>query len=263
MPKIIANGIRIYYMEKGTGPPLILMHGLSDNSALWTPLLQTFSQSYRTVVPDVRVHGNSSKPDTQYSIKLFSCDLQAFCEALNIQNCHIAGHSMGAAIAQQFALNYPESVRSLILLSPFNSAETAFVTNLNKLRNSITTGGLPSFFDEAIKLVVRPEFATANSVALLDAKKICLKTNSPTALLNAIDACLEFDPTHVNTKVLQPTLIIAGKDDVFTPIQVAKRTQQEIEGSELKIIEGVGHNLFLPEKIPELSQSMLDFLHRH
>lgn len=263
MPKIIANDISIHYMEKGTGPPLILIHGLSDESALWTPLLQTFSKRYRTIAPDVRGHGNSSKPDTPYSIKLFSRDLQALCEALNIQNCHIAGHSMGAAIAQQFALDYPERVRSLMLLSTFNSGDPAFVSNLERLRNSITTGGLPSFFDEAIKLVITAEFATANSAALLDAKKMCLRINSPTALLHAIDACLEFDATHVNAKIMQPTLIISGKEDVFTPIQVAERVHEEIEGSELKIIEGVGHNLFLPEKIPELSQIMLDFLSCH
>lgn len=263
MPKIIANGTSIFYIEKGTGPSLIMMHGLSDNSALWSPLLETFSQSYRTIVPDVRGHGNSSKPDTPYSIKLFSRDLQAFCKAQNVQKCHIVGHSMGAAIAQQFAVDYPKQVRSLILLSPFNSADQAFATNLRKLRNSITSGGLSAFFDEAIKLVVTAEFAAANSVALLDAKKICLKMNSPSALLNAIDACLEFDATDVNTKILQPTLVVSGKEDVFTSIQVARKTQGEIEGSELKILGGLGHNLFLPEKISELSQIILDFLRLH
>jgi pimeloyl-ACP methyl ester carboxylesterase len=263
MPKIIANGISIYYMKKGTGSPLILMHGLSDNSALWTPLFQTFSQSYRTIVPDVRGHGNSSKSDTLYSIKLFSCDLQAFCEALNIQNCHIVGHSMGAAIAQQFAVDYPEQVRSLVLLSPINSADQTFVSNLTKLQKSITTGGISAFFDEAIKLVVTAEFAAANSAALSESKKICLEINSPTALLNVIDACLKFDATQVNVKIFQPTLIISGNLDIFTPVQVAEKIHQEIEHSELKIIEGVGHNLFIPEKIPELSEIILDFLRRH
>ena len=90
-----------------------------------------------------------------------------------------------------------------------------------------------------------------------------MKTNSPTAIFNAIDACLKFDASNVNTKISQPTLIISGKLDVFTPVQVAEKTQQEIENSELKVVEGVGHNLFIPEKIAELSEIILDFLRRH
>jgi pimeloyl-ACP methyl ester carboxylesterase len=260
---ITAKDIDINYIENGTGPPLILLHGLSDNSALWTLLFQTFSQHYQTIAPDVRGHGNSSKPDTPYSINLFSRDLKVFCDALNIQNCHIVGHSMGAAIAQQFAVDFPEQVHSLVLLSPINSADPTFAGNLTKLQKSITTGGMSAFFDEAIKLVVTPEFASANSEALLEAKEMCIKINSPTALLNAIDACLEFDASNVNTKIMQPTLIISGKLDAFTPVQVAEKTQQEIEDSELKIVEGVGHNLFIPEKIPELSEIVLDFLRGH
>jgi pimeloyl-ACP methyl ester carboxylesterase len=260
---ITANGINIHYIEKGTGPPLILIHGLSDYSVLWIPLLQSFSQYYKTIAPDVRGHGYSSKPDTAYSIKLFSYDLKAFCDVLNIQNCHLVGHSMGAAISQQFAGDCPERVRSLVLLSPINSADQTFATNLMKLQKSITTGGISAFFDEAIKLVVTPEFASANSQALLDAKKICLKTNSPKAILNAIDACLKFDASKVNTKIIQSTLIVSGKLDVFTPVQVAEETQREIEDSELKSVEGVGHNLFIPEKIPELSEIVSGFLCRH
>jgi pimeloyl-ACP methyl ester carboxylesterase len=263
MPKTIANGISIYYMEKGTGPPLILLHGLSDNSALWNPLVQTFSQHYQTTIPDLRGHGNSSKPDTTYTINLFSHDLKSFCDALNIQNCHITGHSMGAAIAQQFAADNPKRVRSLVLLSPINSVDQTFANNLTKLQKSITSGGISAFFDEAIKLVITPEFASANSKALLDAKEMCIKINSPKAISNAIDACLRFDASQVNVKIFQPTLIISGKLDVFTPVQVAEKTQQEIEDSELKIVEGVGHNLFIPEKIPELSEIILDFLSKH
>jgi pimeloyl-ACP methyl ester carboxylesterase len=263
MLETIANRINISYLEKGTGPPLILIHGLSDSSVLWAPLYQTFSQNYQTTVPDVRGHGNSSKPDMPYTINLFSRDLKAFCDVLNIKNCHIVGHSMGAAISQQFTVDYPELVRSLVLLSPINSTNQKFASNLRKLQKSITPGGISAFFDEAIKLVVTPEFASANSKALLDAKNVCIKTNSPAAISNAIGACLEFDATQVNIKIFKPTFIISGKLDIFTPIQIAKRTQKEIEGSELKLVEGVGHNLFIPEKIPELSEIILDFLCRH
>jgi pimeloyl-ACP methyl ester carboxylesterase len=151
-------------------------------------------------------------------------------------------------------------VCSLTLLSPIDSADQTFATNLMKLQKSITNGGISAFFDEAIKLIVSPEFASANSEALLDVKKICIKINSSTAIFNAIAACLEFDPSNVNTKITQPTLIISGKLDVFTPVHIAEKTQREIGGSQLKILEGVGHNLFIPEKIRELSEIVLSEL---
>jgi pimeloyl-ACP methyl ester carboxylesterase len=94
----------------------------------------------------------------------------------------------------------------------------------------------------------------------LDAKEMCIKINSPTAIANAIDACLKFNATQVNAKIRQPTLIISGKEDVFTPTQVAERTQKEIENSELKIVDAVGNNLFIPEKILGLAEIILDFL---
>jgi 3-oxoadipate enol-lactonase len=263
MPTISANGIDIHYIEQGAGSPLILLHGLSDDFALWIPLLPAFSENHRAIAMDLRGHGKTSKPQTPYSIELFSKDLQAFCNALGIQTCDVVGFSLGGAVAQQFALDHPERVRSLVLLSTFNAVDAELEGALENLRRSINVGGLSAFFDEAVKLVLPPEFAAANKSALAEAKRICLSTNSPGALLNVIDACVGFDVAREEARISQPTLIISGRLDVFTPLRMAEQLHLGIAGSELRILEGVGHNLFLPQSLPELSQAILAFLSCH
>ncbi|MFC1905005.1 alpha/beta fold hydrolase [Chloroflexota bacterium] len=259
MSKIAVNEIDMNYQEEGAGFPLILIHGLSDDSTLWTPLMPEFSKYYRTIALDVRGHGQSSKPDMPYSIQLFSEDLFGFVEKLEIPQTHLLGLSMGGAIAQQFTLDHPEKVRSLILLSSFSYTNYDLRDALKKLRNSMTKGGFSAFFDEAVKLVVTPEFASANADAITEIKEKSVQVNSTTAIIHTIDACLDFNVKNKTSQISLPTLIISGREDVFTPPHLAERIHRSIKGSKWEIMKGVGHNLLIPEKIPQLAQTILKF----
>lgn len=263
MPKITVNDLDINYREEGSGFPLIFIHGLSDDSILWTPLMPEFSEHYRTIALDIRGHGHSEKPDTPYSIQLFSEDLLGFLKKLDIPQAHLLGFSLGGAIAQQFALDHPEKIRSLILLSTFSYNDPDLRDAFEKLRNSLAKGGFPAFFDEAIKLVVTSEFASANVDAISEMKKRSVRINSPTAILHAIDACLDFNVKDRIFQISFPTLIISGRKDVLTPPHLGEQIHRSIKGSKWKIMEGMGHNLLIPEKIPELARIILKFLGYH
>jgi 3-oxoadipate enol-lactonase len=110
MPKVGITDIALHYHETGTGYPLILIHGLSDDARLWIPLLPELSKKYRTIALDVRGHERSGKPNMPYSIQQFFDDLFAFLRELDISRAHLLGLSLGGAIAQQFALEHPEKV---------------------------------------------------------------------------------------------------------------------------------------------------------
>jgi len=260
MPKIVVNDINMNYEEEGAGFPLILIHGLSDDSTLWTPLISKFLKHYRTIALDIRGHGHSSKPDMPYSIKLFSEDLSGFLKELGIPRTHLIGLSLGGAIAQQFILDHPEKIRSLILLSTFSYSDPHLQEILINLKTAITKGGFPAFFDEAIKLVVSPEFRSANADAIAELKERSIQINSPKALLRLIDACLNFNVKDRISQISIPTLIISGREDALTPLHSAEHIHRSIKGSKWKIMEGVGHNLLIPEKISDLSQLILKFL---
>lgn len=262
MPTIAVADIDVNYREEGTGFPLILIHGLSDDCHLWDTLIPETSRYFRTITLDVRGHGHSSKPEMPYSISLFAADLFEFMNKLGITQANLMGLSMGAAIAEQLTLNHPRMVKSLVLLSAFDHVPPSVRDNLLRLRNSITTGGLSVFFDEAIKLVLTQDFIDCNFDAVEELKKQAVSMNSAAAISQATAACMYFDLSDQIDRITAPTLIISGKEDIFTPPNLAEKIHQSIAGSQLVIIEGVGHNLLIPACIKPLARLVLQFMRK-
>jgi len=115
VPKVKVNDIEINYDVEGEGEPLVLIHGLSGSTRHWFFQIPEFSKHFRVIAYDVRGHGQTDKPKQEYSIKLFADDLRGLMDKLGVDKAHIIGLSMGGYIAQQFALDYPDKVKSLVL----------------------------------------------------------------------------------------------------------------------------------------------------
>src|SRR5271154_7367571 len=115
MPFVENQGAKIYWDEEGSGEPLLLIMGLSYPSYMWHRTRPVLAQSYRTIALDNRGVGQSDVPAGVYSIALMASDAAAVLDAANVQTAHVFGVSMGGMIAQEFALQYPQRVRSLIL----------------------------------------------------------------------------------------------------------------------------------------------------
>ena len=262
MPKVSVRDIEIHCQEQGSGFPFVLIHGLNGDLTGWALIMPKFAKSYRTIALDVRGHGESGKPDKPYSIKLFSDDLYEFCQKINISQAHFLGLSMGGAIAQQLALDHPEKIRSLLLVSTFSYIDDQAHHAFTQLRQNLLTGGYPAFFDEVVKLAFTPEYIAANPGPIAELREKRIRMNSPLAIGRAMDACMAFNLRDEIAKITLPTLIVSGREDVFTPIHLAEQIHHSIRGSEWKILEGVGHNLYI-EKAPQLVEVVLEFLSRH
>jgi len=116
------NGADIYYEEKGSGPAVIFTHGHSMYHKQWTPQIEYFSNSYRTIVWDVRGHGYSSLPEGEMDPELFSRDLIALMDKLQLPSAILCGLSMGGHISLQAAVRYSERVSALVLIgAPFTN----------------------------------------------------------------------------------------------------------------------------------------------
>ena len=262
MPKIRVHGIEVNYEEAGAGFPLVLVHGLNGDLTGWALVMPEFARYYRTLALDVRGHGGTSKPDQAYSIKGFSDDLLGFLEKRQISKAHILGLSMGGAIAQKFALDHPEMIRSLILVSTFSYIDDHARRAFEGLKKNLAQGGYPAFFDGILNLAFTSRFIAANPGPIAELKEKRIQINSPVAIGRATDACMAFNLKDQISRITLPTLVVSGREDVFTPVHLAEQIHRSIRSSEWKIIEGAGHALYI-EKALALSQTVLEFLKRH
>jgi len=262
MPRISIRDIEVNYEEAGKGIPLVMVHGLNGDLTGWVLIMPEFAKHYRTIALDVRGHGGTGKPDQPYSIKGFSEDLYEFMRKLEIPKAHIFGLSMGGAIAQQFALDHPELIRSLILASTFSYIDDHARQAFNRLKACLGEGGYPAFYDEVVQLAFTPEYIAANPGPIAELKKKRVAINSPAAIGRATDACLAHNLKNRISKIAIPTLVVSGRKDVFTPLHLAEQIHGSIRGSEWKTLEGVGHALYI-ESAPDLVQAVLGFLQRN
>ena len=112
--------ITLSYLQWNQGTkPLLLLHGMADLSLVWSSLGASLAQKYHIIAPDLRGHGESSKPDSGYSCQDIIGDLEALMDDLGWENAHILGHSWGGKIAALWANNHRGRFRSLILVDPF------------------------------------------------------------------------------------------------------------------------------------------------
>ena len=113
------NGTRIHYTRTGSGekPPLVLVHGFSDNGLCWTPVARALEDKYDVIMPDMRGHGLSARvePDEQVDM---AADLAKLIRALGLDHPIVGGHSMGAMVTYQIGVRFPELASALILEDP-------------------------------------------------------------------------------------------------------------------------------------------------
>lgn len=125
---IEANGLEIAYHRTGENsskPPLLLLHGYTDNGLCWTPVARHFESNYDVIMPDARGHGQTRGPVENMAVDLLAADAAAFIDALGLDKPAVLGHSMGGMQALALAANYPDRVRATVLEDPpFMHAES-------------------------------------------------------------------------------------------------------------------------------------------
>ena len=123
MPYITTNKIKLYYEERGSGDPLILIMGLGAPGSLWEEHVAVYEQVFRCFVIDNRGAGQSDQPMGPYSTKMMADDVAGLMQGFGITDARVAGISMGSGIAQELGLNYPNLVRTLVLISSWSRCD--------------------------------------------------------------------------------------------------------------------------------------------
>ncbi len=116
---VIANGVKLhFYRTGGSKPPMILLHGVTDDGLCWTPIADALADKYDLVMVDLRGHGKSEAPDEGYTLTAMANEVAALIKELGLEKPIIMGHSMGAITTLTLAGLYPDVARAIVLEDP-------------------------------------------------------------------------------------------------------------------------------------------------
>ncbi len=248
------HGDRIAYREAGTGPPLLLIHGMAGSSATWRAIIPQLSTKYRVIAPDLLGHGMSAKPRGDYSLGAFAVFLRDLLDELGVARATVVGQSLGGGIAMQFVYQHREYCERLALigsgglgpdLSPMLRVLSApgaelvlpvvapqSVLNLgNKVGSWLTSAGIQA--PRAGQM-----WQAYSSLSDPAARQAFLRT-----LRSVVDhrgqAVSALNKLHLTEGL--PVVLIWGDNDRIIPVAHAYAAHDALVGSRLEVLEGIGH----------------------
>jgi pimeloyl-ACP methyl ester carboxylesterase len=263
MPTVQANGINIYYVEEGQGPPLLMIMGFGGQHHSWgDETVRLLSRHFRTIRFDNRGTGHSDKPQVEYSIAMMADDAAGLLQALGLSRAHVYGVSMGGMIAQELALRHPHLVGGLVLGCTTPGWAKGVPPRPEVIQLMMPEPGLSR--EEQIRkswpAICSPRFLEEGREFLELMLRRSLENPTPVDTMNRQAAAIQaFDSYDRLPQIRAPTLIIHGDQDVLIPPQNAYILHERIPGSRLVIIEGAGHVYFW-EKPAESCQAIVEFL---
>jgi pimeloyl-ACP methyl ester carboxylesterase len=113
------NGVRINYKIGGQGPAVVLLHGYTETSHMWLPLMPLLATSYTVIAPDLRGAGNSERPQGGYDKKTMAKDIRELVQQLGFKQVSLVGHDIGLMVAYAYAAQYPFEVSKVVLMDAF------------------------------------------------------------------------------------------------------------------------------------------------
>jgi aminoacrylate hydrolase len=263
MPRISIGDCSLYYERQGLDFPVLFISGLGGFASFWQDQVAAFAKRFEVVTFDHRGIGQSDESRIGYTVERMASDAVRLMDALDIQRCHVVGHSTGGAIAQVLAIEAPKRVASLVLSATWTKAD-AYFRRLYALRKEILQRLGPSIYLQSATLLWYPSWWVArNNEKLRQLEAQGLAGFAPVEIVTSrIDAMLAFDRTRDLARIKAPTLAIGAEDDIVTPAYFAEELARLIPGAEIKIFPRGGH-LLNQVRAREFNNAVLPFLVSH
>ena len=253
-------GQKIHYIEAGSGPTVILLHGLGGDKTNWAFTAPVLAKSYHVYVPDQVGFGESDKPLIDYRIGTLVDFLDGFCKKLGISKATVVGNSLGGWTAVAFTLAHPDKVDRLVLVDSagYSLAKTGIQAprELLMVLNPSTLEGEKTLMKTipANKALVTDEFAE-------NAFAAHMRKNDGYTIDRFLDSVLHNEDV-VDGKlgaIKAPTLIVWGREDGLIPLAAGQMMGSEIVGSQTVILDHCGHMPQIECAIP-FNTTLLKFL---
>ena len=253
--EIELHGRRVIYRVAGSGPPVVLIHGMLNSSSHWRSVALSLAGEYTVLAPDLIGHGDSAAPRGDYSLGAHAASIRDLLAAIGIDRATIVGHSLGGGVAMQFFYQFPQRVERLVLVSSGGLGRevspllrTAALPGMSALL-SLTihprlVGGL---WEAGRRLRERGTSAGVYLQAIARALRPLENAEAQGAFLHTLRSVIDVHGQRVAATdrlyLLEsmPTLIVWGERDNTIPIEHGRRAQEAIPGSFFRTLPLAAH----------------------
>lgn len=255
MQHVTIHGHDRAFVMVGSGPALLLLHGLADDHATWDRVIGSLARRYTVIAPDLLGHGVSDKPRADYSVGGYANGMRDLLTVLGIERATVVGHSLGGGVAMQFAYQYPERTERLVLVAP-----GGFGPEVTPVIRAITTPG----FHEVMGVLTLPGIRHLGVAAMRALARTGLKQTRDLDEVATIfdsfkDARARAAIRHVVRAVIDwqgqiitmndrayltehmPLCVIWGVDDLVIPVRHAEIARVVAPGARIEIMPNAGH----------------------
>jgi pimeloyl-ACP methyl ester carboxylesterase len=255
LQRVALHGHDVTYRTGGSGPVLLLVHGMAGSSAMWRDVLPGLAEHFTVLAPDLPGHGESAKPRGDYSLGAFASSLRDLLLALGHERATLVGQSLGGGVVMQFAYQFPERTERLVLVSSGGLGQ-----EVNLLLRALTLPGSDLVLPIACTNWVHDAGLTVagwlrnvgfrpspHLVQVWESYGSLADPETRAAFLHTLRSVVDQSGQRVSaTNRLYlasrvPTMIVWGDSDHIIPVQQGYEAHEMIPGSRLEIFEGAGH----------------------
>ena len=257
----LPGGVTLQYAQHGqaTGIPVLFLHGVTDSWRSFEPLFDHLPPELRAIAITQRGHGDSDKPEEGYDFVRMAADVRECMDVLDLAKAVVVGHSMGASVAQRFAIDYPDRLVGLVLMGAFrtihgNAGVQAFWdSSLSSLADPVAE---PFARDFPVSTLARPVPDELLDVVVAESVKVPARVWR--ALFRSFLETADF--SRELSKVTVPTLIVWGDRDTYTPLADQQALVAAMARARLVVYAGAGHT-FHWEEPRRFAEDLVAFLY--
>ena len=249
------HGHRVSYRTAGSGPALLLLHGIANSSETWESVAPALSERFTLIAPDLLGHGESATPRGDYSLGAHASGARDIVTALGHERVTVVGHSLGGGIAMQFAYQFPERTERLVLVSSGGLGRevhlllrAASLPGADYVLPALTSRRLVGLGRELGGLLARVGLEPGGDIGVLARGFASLdNTGSRQAFLHTVRAVIEPGGQRVSANdrlalaARIPTLIVWGDQDSIIPVAHGAAAHEAMPGSEFVTFPDAGH----------------------
>ena len=257
---VIANGVRLQYIESGSGYPVICMHGNGLNRELWRHIMPELSKKYRAIAYELRGMGKSEstgKLGMTVTNEVHAKDLEGFMDALNIKEAAIVAHAFGSFVSMRLAIDHPERVSAMVMANTSAKLESRTREGIPKWVEMMEKEGEEPLLEGTLERWLGESFRREHPEVIPIYRDMILD-NPPMGYAANFRGILQYNIVSELHKIKCPTLVVSGADDWSTPPKDHELVAEKIPNSKLVIVPKDGHTV--PEEAVEEFRMTLEFL---